>query len=96
MRLDDADRKRLAQIERQLSDDDPKLDRALRHGRPPRYAERPWYAWFALLTAVVFAVVAGLLASVGWALFAAVIGAGWWVLPRIAAARNRTRGAGTG
>lgn len=78
MLLDDGDRARLARIERQLAGEDPELARALDTWRPVRTHRPRRMAWALFGTGILFAVLALVLGSVGWATLAALTGAGGW------------------
>jgi len=80
MILDDGDLARLARIERQLASEAPELAEALHRWRLPTGRGSSWVGWLFLVAGIVFAVVAVLLASTGWALLAAAASVpGWWL-----------------
>lgn len=80
MNLDDGNAARLAQIEQQLAREEPRLAADLRRWRHPR---GPWTARLIVAGGLVFAVVALLLVSIGWALLAALTTAFGWCLSRV-------------
>jgi Flp pilus assembly protein TadB len=74
----------ITQIEQRLAQEEPELAEDMRRWRVPRGARVPWAARLLLGGGVVIAVVAVLLASMGWALLAALTLAVGWCSHRLA------------